>query len=136
MYRFLVLLYYAAASRQPNPLTVLYDRLFGQYRIEFVQTDDSCNRTEWESSTQDVPSVPRHGLEMCQNSFKKPLLLTQSICLQSFKSKCLRYVKDESVLPYTPDVRPVVDNNRTIDINYGIGIIQIKGKFTVFRTVF
>ena len=46
-----------------NPNFVLYDRLMNNYRIEFVQTDDSCNRTEWDTNETDVPSVPRDKLE-------------------------------------------------------------------------
>ena len=46
-----------------NPNFVLYDRLMNNYRIDFVQTDDSCNRTEWETNETDVPSVPRDKLE-------------------------------------------------------------------------
>ena len=43
----------------PNPTKLLYDRLMKNYRVDFVQTDSTCNRTEWESSPKDVPSVPR-----------------------------------------------------------------------------
>ena len=46
-----------------NPNFVLYDRLMNNYRIEFVQADDSCNKTEWDTNETDVPSVPRDRLE-------------------------------------------------------------------------
>ena len=48
-----------------NPQYVLYDRLMNSYRVDFVQTDESCNRTEWETSENDVDTVPSHGLPVC-----------------------------------------------------------------------
>ena len=59
-----------------NPNFVLYDRLMNNYRIDFVQTDDSCNRTEWETNKADVPSVPRDKLENELSAFSTLIEIT------------------------------------------------------------
>ena len=43
------------------------------------------------------------------------------------KSKCLQYVVDDSAA-YSSHVRPVIDSTKTIDVSFGIGIIQFNGK--------
>ena len=59
MFRFLILAQSLKAQFVSNPNYVLYDRLMNNYRVDFIEVDDTCNRTEWESSLVDVPTVPR-----------------------------------------------------------------------------
>ena len=102
----------------------------GNYRIDFVQTDNSCNRTEWESNASDVPSVPRLWLIVYENDraqFKTLKSIVYSETIQPVSSKCLQYVVDDGAT-YSPNVRPVIDPTRTIDVSFGIGIIQINGE--------
>ena len=58
----LLLLQCITSSFVSNPQFVLFDRLMNNYRVDFVQTDADCNRTEWETSEQDVATVPSKGL--------------------------------------------------------------------------
>ena len=38
-----------------NVNSVLYDRLMGSYRLDFVETDADCNQTQWSSEPHLVP---------------------------------------------------------------------------------
>ena len=62
----------------PNPNAILYERLFGNYRIDFVKTEHTCNRTEWESRAGDVPTVHRQRLA------KSNIILMTSQCDSRF----------------------------------------------------
>ena len=98
--RYLLALIQAVACQSTaNPNTILYNRLMGNYRIDFDGSVTGCNLTEWENSTKDVNKVD---------------------------SACLKYVTDEGAA-YSPYVRPVLNASKPIEVTFGMSVASLDG---------
>ena len=95
----LVLIHFTACQSGANPNTILLNRLMGSYRIDFDDSDASCNLTEWDISDKNI---------------------------NNFNSTCLKYVTDDGAA-YSPYVRPVLDASNPIQVTFGMTVAFLIG---------